>query len=61
MGQKVGDVCSSCQARWESKGKEPKVLVAASGRTDKKGIVVPLCPYCDGGAIKIDKLGNHGS
>lgn len=59
MAQKAGDVCANCQPRWEGKGKEPKVLVAATGKTESKGIVVPLCPYCDGDAIKIDKLGNH--
>lgn len=53
MPQKVGDVCDNCLPRWEKQKMEPKVLQKASGTTQNKNAVVPLCPYCDGDAIKI--------
>lgn len=58
--QKVGDVCDNCRPRWEAKQKEPKVLQVAANTTTKKGIKVPLCPYCDGDALSIINLGNQG-
>lgn len=57
--QKIGDVCEECKPRWERKKIEPQVLVAASGKTEVKGEVVPLCPWCDGNAVKVSELGNH--
>jgi Zn finger protein HypA/HybF involved in hydrogenase expression len=53
--QKVGDVCENCRSRWESKDREPKVLQKAKGTTEEKKAVVPICPYCDGDAVKIAK------
>jgi len=58
MMPKPGDVCESCRPRWEKKNKEPKVLVASTGKTNK-GEYVTLCPYCDGGAVDITKLDLH--
>jgi hypothetical protein len=57
--QKIGDVCENCRERWEAKGKEPKVLQEAAHTTLKKKFKVPLCDYCDGGALGIINLGNH--
>lgn len=55
---KPGDVCESCREKWEDKGKEPKVLVASSG-ANLKGEPIPLCPFCDGDAVKITKKNRH--
>lgn len=59
MPQKVGDVCEECKDRWEGREQEPKVLVKADGVTQNRKMIVPLCPYCDGGAVEITALGNH--
>lgn len=56
---KPGDVCEGCSERWEDKGKEPLVLIASSGKTLVKDLPVPLCPWCDGDAVKITALDNH--
>lgn len=58
--QKVGDVCENCRERWERQKKEPKVLQAAANSTIKRGFKVPLCPYCDGDAVGMTNLSNHG-
>lgn len=50
--QKVGDVCGTCREFWEKRGKEPKVLQRA-GATKNHNAIVPLCPFCDGDALKI--------
>jgi len=57
--QKIGDVCDSCRERWETQGKEPKVLVHVN-RTIQKSLPVPVCTYCDGDEIvKVYALKNH--
>lgn len=56
--QKVGDVCEGCRTRWEDQKKEPKVLQKARGTTNKKSLVVPLCPFCDGDAVVISGAKN---
>lgn len=57
--QKIGDVCSNCEGRWEAKKKEPMVLQRLGGTTINKKMVVAACPYCDGAALEISAQGNH--
>lgn len=50
--QKVGDICSNCVEFWKNRKKTGKVLVRG-GTTMNHKTVVPLCPFCDGDAVRI--------
>jgi hypothetical protein len=58
LGAKVGDDCHSCAERWDAARKPRKKLVKLPS-TQNKGLMVLVCPYCDGElAITLPKPGN---
>ena len=49
--QSAGEVCVSCEAFWQSKGKVPRILEDTGFTTRFKGIPIVLCGFCDGSVI----------
>jgi hypothetical protein len=51
--QQAGEVCNSCQERWEGKRQRPRKLVNLPEVTQVYHQKVACCPYCDGPALEI--------
>jgi hypothetical protein len=47
LAPKIGDDCESCSDHWDEQGKPRKKLVKIAS-TQNKGVMVLVCPYCDG-------------
>jgi hypothetical protein len=47
LAPKVGDDCMSCADYWDARKKPRKKLVRIAS-TQNKGLMVIVCPYCDG-------------
>lgn len=50
--QKVGEVCKGCEDRWRRRDQSPRVLKGLPRSTTNKGVIVPVCTYCDGPVLE---------